>query len=103
LVAATSELAAHAQDLPWPPNTRSRTPPEEMFALSTTMATTQSPIDLLRNCAPGASILKSDRVVFNIEGNHYRLVTLVGYQGGVLMIRFFGSHDEYDQIDAGTV
>jgi hypothetical protein len=32
-----------------------------------------------------------------------RLVTLVRYQGGVLMIRFFGSHEEYDQIDAETV
>ena len=52
---------------------------------------------------PKASILKSGRVVFNIKGNDYRLVTLVTYQGGVLMIRFFGSHEEYDQIDAETV
>ena len=52
---------------------------------------------------PKASILKSGRVVFNIKGNDYRLVTLIRYQGGVLMIRFFGSHEEYDQIDAETV
>jgi mRNA interferase HigB len=52
---------------------------------------------------PKASILKGGRVVFNIEANDYRLVTLVRYQGGVLMIRFFGSHEEYDQIDAETV
>ena len=48
-------------------------------------------------------MLKSGRVVFNIKGNDYRLVTRVNYQGGVLMIRFFGSHEEYDQIDAETV
>ena len=31
------------------------------------------------------------------------LITLVQYVDGVLMIRFFGSHEEYDGIDAETV
>jgi mRNA interferase HigB len=62
----------------------------------------RSPQDL-KQSHPKASILKSGRVVFNIKGNDYRLVTLVRYQNGVLMIRFFGSHEEYDQIDAETV
>lgn len=57
----------------------------------------------MKQSHPKASILKGGRVVFNIEANDYRLVTLVRYQGGVLMIRFFGSHEEYDQIDAETV
>lgn len=52
---------------------------------------------------PKASILKSGRVVFNIKANDYRLVALVQYQTGVVMIRFFGSHQEYDRIDAETV
>ena len=52
---------------------------------------------------PKASILKSGRVVFNIKGNDYRLVAAVQYRAGVLAIRFFGSHAEYDNIDAETV
>jgi mRNA interferase HigB len=52
---------------------------------------------------PKASILKNGRVVFNIKANDYRLVALVQYRAGVLMIRFFGSHAEYDEIDAETV
>ena len=52
---------------------------------------------------PKASILKGGRVVFNIKGNDYRLVVVIKYQAGVLAIRFFGSHDEYDRIDAETV
>jgi mRNA interferase HigB len=52
---------------------------------------------------PKASILKSGRVVFNIKANDYRLVALVQYRDSVLMIRFFGSHEEYDGIDAETV
>jgi len=52
---------------------------------------------------PKASILKRNRVVFNIKANDFRLVALVHYGSGVVMIRFFGTHDEYDKIDAETV
>ena len=52
---------------------------------------------------PKASILKASRVVFNIKGNDYRLVARVQYPAGVLAIRFFGTHAEYDKIDAETV
>jgi mRNA interferase HigB len=62
----------------------------------------KTPSDVKR-AHPKASILKSGRVVFNIKANDYRLVALVQYQAGVLMIRFFGSHQEYDGINAETV
>ena len=52
---------------------------------------------------PKASILKSSRVVFNIKGNDYRLVVRIQYQADVLAIRFFGTHAEYDAINAETV
>jgi mRNA interferase HigB len=41
--------------------------------------------------------------VFNIKANDFRLVSVVDYRAGLVMIRFFGSHPEYDQIDAETV
>jgi mRNA interferase HigB len=52
---------------------------------------------------PKASVLKAGRVVFNIKGNDYRLIARVQYQAGIVAIRFFGTHAEYDQIDAETV
>jgi mRNA interferase HigB len=52
---------------------------------------------------PKASILKGGRVVFNIKGNDYRLIAAVRYREGVLAIRFFGTHSEYDKVDAETV
>jgi mRNA interferase HigB len=52
---------------------------------------------------PKASILKAGRVVFNIKGNDYRLIARVQYQAGVLAIRFFGTHAEYDKIEAETI
>ncbi|HCT08383.1 MULTISPECIES: type II toxin-antitoxin system HigB family toxin [unclassified Pseudomonas] len=50
-----------------------------------------------------ASILKSRRVVFNIKGNDYRLVVAVAYRYGALYIKFVGTHQQYDKIDADTV
>ena len=50
-----------------------------------------------------ASVIGDSRVVFNIKGNDYRLIAHVQYQASVLMIRFFGTHAEYDKIDAETV
>jgi mRNA interferase HigB len=52
---------------------------------------------------PKASILKASRVVFNIKGNDYRLVAALQYRAGAVAIRFFGTHSEYDRIDAETV
>jgi len=50
-----------------------------------------------------ASILKNSRVVFNIGGNTYRLVTWINYPFGIVYIRFVGTHSEYDKIDAENV
>jgi mRNA interferase HigB len=52
---------------------------------------------------PKASILKASRAVFNIKGNDFRLIAELRYPAGVLAIRFFGTHAEYDKIDAETV
>ena len=57
----------------------------------------------IKKAHPKASILKAGRVVFNIKANDYRLIGVVQYENGVMMIRFFGSHEEYDQVDAETV
>jgi len=50
-----------------------------------------------------ASIVGGDRVVFNIKGNDYRLVTAIDYRRQILFIKWVGTHAEYDKIDARTV
>ena len=61
-----------------------------------------SPADLLRRYRR-ASIVGSDRAVFRIRGNRYRLVARVNYRVGHVYIRFIGTHSEYDRIDAEEV
>lgn len=62
----------------------------------------RTPIEVKRS-HPKASILKRGRAVFNIKGNDYRLVAQINYRAKTLEIRFFGSHAEYDKIDAETI
>jgi mRNA interferase HigB len=50
-----------------------------------------------------ASVLKNGRVVFNIAGNKYRLVTKINFPHGIVYIRFIGTHRQYNLIDAHTV
>ena len=50
-----------------------------------------------------ASIVGADRVVFNIKGNAYRLVTAVDYKRGIVFIKWLGTHKEYDAIDVRTI
>lgn len=41
--------------------------------------------------------------VFNIRGNRYRLVVVVKFMMGYVFIRFVGTQEEYDKIDASTI
>ena len=50
-----------------------------------------------------ASILKNGRVVFNIDGNKYRLIVAVLYESQIVFIKFVGTHEEYDKVDAQIV
>ena len=50
-----------------------------------------------------ASIISSKRVVFNIKGNDYRLIVDIEYKLKIVFIVWFGTHSEYDKIDAKTV
>jgi mRNA interferase HigB len=52
---------------------------------------------------PGASFLPENRVVFNIKGNHYRLIVKINYDYQMIWIRFIGTHSEYDKIEAKTI
>jgi mRNA interferase HigB len=62
----------------------------------------QTPNDIKRDFAT-ASFLADNRIVFNIRGNTYRLVTVVAYRTGIVYIRFVGTHAEYDRIDSNTI
>lgn len=50
-----------------------------------------------------ASIVGNNRIVFNIKGNNFRLIAAINYATSIVYIRFVGTHQEYDRIDATTI
>jgi mRNA interferase HigB len=51
----------------------------------------------IKNRYRSADFLSGNRVIFNIKGNHHRLVVKVRYQHGIVMIDWIGTHAEYDK------
>ena len=62
----------------------------------------EGPRDIKRDY-PSANFLPDNRVVFNIKGNHYRLVVRINYDYGIVWIRFIGTHSQYDKIEAAKI
>jgi mRNA interferase HigB len=57
----------------------------------------------VKNDLRNASIIADNRVVFNIKGNHYRLIVKINYPYRVAYIRFIGTHKQYDAIEASKI
>lgn len=45
----------------------------------------------------------SQRYIFNIKGNGYRLVAAIKFTPGLVYIRYIGTHNEYDRIDVRNI
>jgi len=45
-----------------------------------------------------ADFVGNNKVVFNICGNHYRLIVKINYVTQIVYILFIGTHTEYDDL-----
>ena len=52
---------------------------------------------------PSASILRNNRIVFNIKGNRYRLIIRINFDYKIIWIRFIGTHEQYGKINAEII
>ncbi len=57
----------------------------------------------LKSVYPNASIVGNNRVIFNIKGNSFRLIASMDFKRKAAYIIWFGTHTEYDRIDAATI
>ena len=53
--------------------------------------------------ARSADWVGNGRVVFNICGNRFRLVVAMGFRTGIVLVKFIGTHAEYEKVDVATV
>lgn len=57
----------------------------------------------IKQLFPSASIIGNNRIIFNICGNKYRLITYIRYDIQIIYIRFVGTHAEYDKVNAKEI
>ena len=57
----------------------------------------------LKKVYGNASLIGDDRVIFNIMGNHFRLIVRIVFDFKAIQIKWFGTHEEYNKIDALTI
>ena len=76
--------------------------PLQAWYIDTKHALWKSPADI-KGVYRNASFIANNRIVFNIKGNKYRLVVAIRYEFGIVYIRFVGTHQEYERIDASTI
>ena len=60
-------------------------------------------VNELKGSFSSISILNNSRVVFNIRGNNYRLIVTYNFNKGIAFINWFGTHADYDKIDANNI
>lgn len=54
----------------------------------------------LKETFPATDFVGNDRYVFNISGNKFRLVAMIFFSTRTVFIKFIGSHNDYNKIDA---
>jgi mRNA interferase HigB len=60
------------------------------------------PADVKQQFGTAVDFIADNRAIFDIAGNSYRLIVHVAYRHHRVLIKFIGTHAEYDRIDPMT-
>lgn len=63
----------------------------------------RSPADVKEAFGATVDFVGDNRLIFDIGGNNFRLVVHVAYAYRRVLIKFVGTHKDYDKIDPETV
>lgn len=86
----------------WERHPQAEVPLRAWFAIAS-HADWRGPADLKRSLGSSVDFVGDNRAIFDIGGNKYRLIVHVAYSHRRMLIKFVGTHAEYDRIDAETV
>ncbi len=86
----------------WQRHPRAEVPLRGWFAM-VSRADWQSPTDVKAMFGTTVDFVADNRLIFDIGGNKYRLVVHVAYGYRRALIKFVGTHAEYDRIDPETI
>lgn len=63
----------------------------------------RGPDDVKAEFGTAVDLVADNRIIFDIGGNKFRLVVRVSYGFGRVLVKFVGTHRDYDRIDVETV
>ncbi|MCW5695418.1 MAG: type II toxin-antitoxin system HigB family toxin [Bauldia sp.] len=86
----------------WTRHPQAEGPLRAWFAVVST-ARWSGPTDLKRQFGPNVDFVADNRVIFDIAGNKFRLIVRISYRYGRVLVKFVGTHSDYDRIDPETV
>lgn len=86
----------------WDRHPQAEAPLEAWYA-QVKSASWQSPADIKREFGSTVDFIADNRVIFDIGGNKYRLIVHVAYRFKRVLVKFVGTHRDYDRIDPETV
>ena len=62
-----------------------------------------NPTEIKRQFGSAVDFIGDNRVIFDLGGNKYRLIVHVSYNFGRILVKFIGTHAEYNRINPETV
>ncbi|PWC34199.1 type II toxin-antitoxin system HigB family toxin [Azospirillum sp. TSO35-2] len=86
----------------WDRHPQAEAPLEAWYA-QVKSASWQSPADIKREFGTTVDFIADNRVIFDSGGNKYRLIVHVAYRFKRVLVKFVGTHNDYDRIDPETV
>ncbi len=63
----------------------------------------EGPNDVKAEFGSTVDFVADSRIIFDISGNKFRLIVHVSYTFGRVLVKFIGTHKEYDAINAEMV
>jgi mRNA interferase HigB len=85
----------------WERNSQAKGPLQAWYGI-VDKADWEGPADV-KAAFGSADFVAGNRIIFNIAGNKYRLVAFVAYPFKRVLIKFVGTHAEYDRINPEEV
>lgn len=86
----------------WTRHPQAEGPLTAWYALAS-KANWDGPQDVKAQFGANVDFVADNRVIFDIAGNKYRLILRISYVYKAALIKFVGTHAEYDRIDPETV
>ena len=86
----------------WERHPQAEGPLRSWFA-AVSKARWSGPSDVKRQFGATVDFVSDNRVIFDVGGNKYRLIAHIAYGFGRVLVKFVGTHAEYDRIDPEKV